>query len=115
MGDYMESFFAAAKKLKYDGPNELIDKAGDTLSTDFIERLRRMADADQNGASDGGGQLLPTGDPLPAAGVRASLSCCWLDLRTPSGAAKTLPGLLKRLHKAKMACWNHMILGSQSY
>ena len=70
----MESFFAAAKKLKYDGPNELIARAGDTLSTDFIERLRRMADADQNGASDGGGQLLPTGDPLPAPGVRAEIA-----------------------------------------
>ena len=70
----MESFFAAAKKLKYDGPNELIARAGDTLSTDFIERLRRMADADQNGASDGGERLLPTGDPLPAAGVRAEIA-----------------------------------------
>ena len=70
----MESFFSDAKKLKYDGPRELIDRAGDILSTEFIERLRHVADAEENGDSDGGGRLLPTGTPLPAAEVREEIA-----------------------------------------
>ena len=74
MGDYMKSLFPSIKKSKYEGPGGLIDRAGDTLSAAFVERLRGMADAEQHGAGDGGGGLLPTGAPLPAAGVREEIA-----------------------------------------
>ena len=53
--------------MTLEGPGALIDRAGDTLSAAYIERLRSMADDKRDGHD--GGELLPTGAPLPAAEV----------------------------------------------
>ena len=62
------------QQLAYEGPGALIDRAGDTLSDAFIDRLRGMSAASQHEAGDIGGGLLPTGGPRPAAAVREEIA-----------------------------------------
>ena len=62
------------QQLAYEGPGALIDRAGDTLSDAFIDRLRGMSAASQREAGDTGGGLLPTGGPRPAAAVREEIA-----------------------------------------
>ena len=53
--------------MTLEGPGGLIDRAGDALPIAYIERLRSMADDERDGGD--GGELLPTGAPLPAAEI----------------------------------------------
>ena len=46
---------AYEEEINYEGPSGLIDRAGDTLSAAFVERLRGMAAAQQHGAGDASG------------------------------------------------------------
>ena len=62
------------QQLAYEGPGALIDRAGDTLSDAFIDRLRGMSAASQREAGDTGGGLLPTGGPRPPAAVREEIA-----------------------------------------
>ena len=61
------------QQLAYEGPGALIDRAGDTFSDAFIDRLGGMSAASQREAGDTGGGLLPTGGrALPLRCARRS-------------------------------------------